>query len=293
MSTTVKNSVIQLIRRQIQHEKDLRISWFGGEPLLEKKLIKEIMTDALQHSRHSDIRIHSDMTTNAYLLDSNTFSEMLQLGVTQFQITLDGDATEHDKTRILANGRGTFDTIWQNIINTKSVTGGFELLLRIHFHEGNLSSIDKLKTQLLNEFSGDSRYKFIFKAVKKLGGKNDDQLKVISNEDRRAIIRNLNDLPSENTFASIDSHKVCYASTPNSYGIRANADIIKCTVALNKDNNRVGQLKADGSLDLNNAKMLEWTTGFFTNEPEYQKCPLQYQKRLKKQQDNIALLNIG
>ncbi|TOB10108.1 hypothetical protein, partial [Vibrio parahaemolyticus] len=47
---------------------------------------------------------------------------------------------------------------------------------------------------------------------------------------------------------------ICYASKANSFGIRANGQIVKCTVALEDERNMVGTINPDGTIDIINKK---------------------------------------
>ena len=80
------------------------IGFFGGEPLLPGNMdvIKYIISKAPSATYN--------VTTNGYYLDE--FIDILeQINVVSLQITLDGSREQHNKTRILTNGKGTFDKV--------------------------------------------------------------------------------------------------------------------------------------------------------------------------------------
>ena len=53
------------------------------------------------------------MTTNGYLLNDKLFRQFYQAGITSYQITIDG--WNHDKTRPHVSGKGTLQTIINNL----------------------------------------------------------------------------------------------------------------------------------------------------------------------------------
>jgi len=72
------------------------------------------------------------ITTNAYKLNFSTFNSLVNFGVTAYQITLDGPSEIHDQQRVLANGRGTFKTIWNNLLDIRDSNLDAKIRLRVH-----------------------------------------------------------------------------------------------------------------------------------------------------------------
>lgn len=90
----------------------LMISFYGGEPLLEFELIKRCVEYSRKHVEGKKLLFN--MTTNGTLLDDEI---MRFLAENKFQvlISLDGSKEEHDASRVYESGKGTFDTIIDNI----------------------------------------------------------------------------------------------------------------------------------------------------------------------------------
>ncbi|MNP18518.1 hypothetical protein D3C76_1110030 [compost metagenome] len=55
------------------------------------------------------------------------------------------------------------------------------------------------------------------------------------------------------------SGAVCYAAKPNSLVIGSDGKLYKCSIALDDENNQLGQLHADGSMELDTEKVARWT----------------------------------
>jgi uncharacterized protein len=83
------------------------IIFFGGEPLLRKDLIGEIIRWCEQHEPG---RFHYKVTTNGTLLDDEFLEEADRWGM-QVAISHDGIREVHDRFRVRPDGAGTFDTL--------------------------------------------------------------------------------------------------------------------------------------------------------------------------------------
>ena len=161
------------------------------------------------------------MTTNGYLLDPTTAERLIELGVKFYQISLDGHATQHDQTRKRADGSGTFDRIWQNLLALRDSSLEFEIMLRVHFSPANYDSMAQLVPSINAEFSSDSRFKVYFKAIEKLGSPNDNKFKIFDEEQKNLTKAILDQsLSSSQQIFQEEGPYVCYASKPNSLMIR-------------------------------------------------------------------------
>jgi sulfatase maturation enzyme AslB (radical SAM superfamily) len=149
MKPAVVRGVKNLMSRRAQELDRLGVSWFGGEPLLARDVIEEVMLHA--HSlkeKQPGLLVAGDMTTNAYLLDRDCFERLLDLGVTHLQIAFDGPPEHHDRKRVLAGGKGTFDRIWKNILSCRDVDRTFEILVRVHVDRENAGDIPRFWTAI-------------------------------------------------------------------------------------------------------------------------------------------------
>jgi uncharacterized protein len=104
---------------------------------------------------------------------------LYELGVREFQISLDGDGEIHYKTRRFAQGGPIFDVIWKNLLDAKETSLHFNILLRIHFHPENLLFLGSLIEKINNNFSNDSRFKVLFKEISNFGGENGKNVKTL------------------------------------------------------------------------------------------------------------------
>lgn len=86
------------------------ISFYGGEPLLQKDLVHECM----KYVRCINPNVRFNLQTNGYLLDGHFFKILRKFDST-ISISIDGPKEIHDKGRLTASGKGTFDKVMANI----------------------------------------------------------------------------------------------------------------------------------------------------------------------------------
>jgi uncharacterized protein len=255
----------------------LYIVWFGGEPLLAADLVEEIQ-EHVQSLVRDQPRIHhaASMTTNGYLLGPERFARLVALGVREYQITLDGPRDFHDRKRVTAGGGGTFDRIWENLASMRAVNADFEVLVRVHVDPENSQSIGRLVDQLGVAFGGDARFKLTLLQLSRLGGAVGHDLPVLTPEatERELTVGRARAQAHDIAIREPnESDSVCYASRANSFIIRSNGDLAKCTVALSHPENRVGRLKADGTVELDSSRMTGWLRGLWSGNEDEMECP--------------------
>lgn len=276
MKPWVVEAIKKLLVARAEDLHSLSLSWFGGEPLLARNVVLDISRHAAELSSARSIRYAANMTTNGYLLDIETAHELVEAGVNFYQISLDGYAEDHDKTRVAANGKGTFDRIIENLLAIRESNLPLTVLLRCHFSPDTVGTIDRLIAFINAEFAGDMRFRVYFKSIERLGGKNDANITryIEPVEDEvKAHLESRLAVPGQTYDIEAEEQYVCYASKPNSLMIRADGSIGKCTVALYDTRNALGRILPDGTLEIDNQKLRLWANGFATLNPDELACP--------------------
>ncbi|MFQ5601262.1 MAG: hypothetical protein ACE5G2_12015, partial [Candidatus Krumholzibacteriia bacterium] len=108
-------------------------------------------------------------------------------------------------------------------------------------------------------------------------GPNDGALPVFGEEEGRRVVRGLSRraVDLQLRHVTIEQHApICYATRGNSYVVRANGRLNKCTVALEHPNNQVGRIREDGFLDLDEPRMRTWMRGLWSQDREELECPM-------------------
>lgn len=110
---TASQSVDLLVNQG--HERDrLNIVFFGGEPLTNLPLIRQVVEYAERRGQESGKAIDFSLTTNATLLNDATidFLDAHRFGVS---VSIDGPQAIHDRNRRTVGGSGTYATVARKI----------------------------------------------------------------------------------------------------------------------------------------------------------------------------------
>jgi len=265
MPKYVVSGIKSLILKRAPELNILHLSWFGGEPLVAYDIVKEISKYAQDVANSHNFTVVGSMTTNGFNLDETRIIELDRLNIPKIQISLDGNKDAHDMTRLRANGDGTFETIWRNILvfnnlyNSGKIVNS-KIILRIHLHPRNIDSVYKLSGDI-RKYLNPECFSVHMKSIGHYGGENDKNFSVF--HDNSELLTNhqselynyLSDFHQE--FSNEDVY-VCYAAKANSFIIRGDGRIGKCTVALNNKENSIGRILENGKLDLDAEKFGAW-----------------------------------
>ena len=170
MSETTQRALELFIDARVPSLKALKFAWFGGEPLVAKDVVLRLSKYAKQKCDEHGVAFSGGLTTNAYVLDAALAQELIDLNQDFFQITLDGWQEAHDALRKRADGRGTFDTIWQNLIGLKRLSAHFEVVVRVHVRRDNQENLEILMREYAKEFFDDKRFRLDFQHLRDMGG---------------------------------------------------------------------------------------------------------------------------
>lgn len=148
MSDDVAEKLIEYIKETAQGKKKLFISWFGGEPLLCVKQIKEISAQLIDFCDKNNIEYYSELTTNGYYLDeiAETLNELM---VKDIQITLDGYNEEYLKRKNYIYCSDAWERVVNNIFLVSKL--GIHITLRMNVDRLNLDSIKQATKFLLTD----------------------------------------------------------------------------------------------------------------------------------------------
>lgn len=280
MKPEIVSAIKCLLRQRIGDLEALTVSWFGGEPLLAKDIVLDVSNFAVDlASQHARLAYRGGMTTNGYFLDYETASALADCGVREYQISLDGPREVHNETRLRADGQGTYERIWANLLAIRNSSLPVSLLLRVHFSADTVPSLLPLLEDIKTQFLTDSRFSVAVMPIGRWGGANDAAIQLMSKDKQeQAIATFLRVLFGENVsspqnLSRMDGY-VCYASRSNALVIRPNGHVGKCTLALYDERNKVGTLQPDGTIQLIPGRLAPWLRGLETLDPKVLSCPL-------------------
>jgi uncharacterized protein len=263
----------RLLERRAPGLSFLDIEWFGGEPMLASDIVEDVSAHCCALAeRYPRLSYSAGMTTNGYFLDEAAAHRLHQVGIRRYQISIDGPDEWHNTTRILANGKGSFDTIWNNLLSLRETPLDLEILLRIHLTPQNANAMPDFLDLIKTTFLEDPRFSVFLKAIARLGGPNNDRIETLSNAELPNLLDRLRRILYGDAPRSSTPY-MCYASKPNSFVIRANGIVGKCTVALEDPRNHIGVLTREGTLELNNVALRPWIRGLESLDEDTLHCP--------------------
>jgi uncharacterized protein len=279
MEGWVQEAIPKLVQAEADELQLLEVAWFGGEPTLALDVIYSLSETLIAFCGKIGASYKSQITTNAYRLSENVARRLvLECGIVQFQITLDGPCEEHNKRRHLAGGGDTFDRVYSNLLNMKSIEAPFKVIVRINFDVDNAPKMTDFINKLAADFAGDDRFVIHFFPVSRWGGSKDGSLPVCDAQIGRALKYGLLEAAVDKGFSSRIREEIqplgtaCYAADPNSIIIGADGTLYKCTVAFDDERNQVGKLQSDGSMQIDIDKFGLWVVNDGTTDHNCQQC---------------------
>lgn len=162
MGDDVINAILDFIDEKLKEKGVLQIAWFGGEPLLKFDVIEKLQTGILKIVEKKNLTFSASIITNGYLLSKEISDKLVALKVDFAQITLDGAQEEHDKSRVLQNGKPTFNKIVDNIL---SANENLEISVRVNVTKNNIDSMNGLMDYLVDAGFSKSKKRSIYFAV--------------------------------------------------------------------------------------------------------------------------------
>ncbi len=116
---------------------NLEVDMFGGEPLLNFGMIRELVAYGRQREREFDKRIAFTITTNGALLDDGSI-DFINAEFSNVVLSIDGRREVNDKMRTFEDGSGTYDTILPKFKRLVERRGEGEYYVRGTFTRANL-----------------------------------------------------------------------------------------------------------------------------------------------------------
>ncbi len=257
--------------------KTFHITFFGGEPLTHPEAVKDISRQMWEYCENfPDVTMEIGMITNGVFLTPEFVDALLPYGFEWVKITFDGDRDEHDKKRIWHNGRGTFDTIYDNL---SRIAGKLKIAIGGNFDQANYESMFSLIERLRSSpFADDifiARFKPIIDvqpdiALKREGGRLTDACNVCTyNNEQINQMQRLRQKTFESGLPIEDRPVVgpCEFHQHHSMTIGPNGLIYKCPAFVGLHNLAAGDIYHD---EFN--QYGEWQHTFTKWDSECEEC---------------------
>ncbi|MBR5960990.1 MAG: SPASM domain-containing protein [Clostridia bacterium] len=142
MDNSIQQAIIEYVRNAAKKIDKLHVAWYGGEPLLALNIVERLSDAFIEICDQHGIEYTASIVTNGYLLDRTTAKLLVDKRVRECQITIDGDREYHDQRRPHYTGKGTYDTIIKNIIDTDGIIP--TVSLRVNTDKNNPDAVNKI-----------------------------------------------------------------------------------------------------------------------------------------------------
>ena len=146
ISNNIINKILDFIDIKLSEKKysNLTVGWFGGEPLIQIKMISEASIDLIKLANKYNITYTAHMASNGLLLNSRNLEILSTCKIISIDVTLDGTKELHDVSRKLKNGKTSFDKIIKNLENFTQSNLDINISIRTNVHKENFNDIFNL-----------------------------------------------------------------------------------------------------------------------------------------------------
>ena len=149
MSSEIINSIIKYIVSKPNID-EIKITWFGGEPLMAQPQIEEFY-DTFSSVWKKEIA--SNIITTGYHINLNAIRILQKIGVKQVQITLDGLKETHNRIKYLSSGDDVFERVISNIELINNIAPEINVVIRVNLTLDNAHEYVPLYEYLIKRFN--------------------------------------------------------------------------------------------------------------------------------------------
>lgn len=110
MSFDVGKRALDFLIENSGNRRNLEVDFFGGEPLLNFEVVKQLVAYAREQEKLHDKNFRFTLTTNGVLL-SDEVMEFANREMYNVVLSLDGRKETNDRLRVTRGGKGSYDTI--------------------------------------------------------------------------------------------------------------------------------------------------------------------------------------
>ncbi|MBR3442500.1 MAG: outer membrane beta-barrel protein [Bacteroidaceae bacterium] len=237
-------AIYKFIINEVERKQLKRVilDWFGGEPLLYfDQVIYPLSLKIKKWTANNSIRFSNMITTNGSLITQQMANRMKQIGLSCFQITLDGSKKQHNAVRYSNSMRDSYSVIVRNIHLLCRTLDRPRISVRINYTQNNILDL----IRILDDFEPSVRHfltispHVVWQEARMLkeGKEQIDELKKTSQQKGYNI-----DPSIKNSHNCI----TCYTENMEQFLINYDLSVYKCT-ARNFDGSRsIGHISQAG-----------------------------------------------
>lgn len=155
LANEVADSIVTEIDRKLRSSggryRRLQVGWFGGEPLMGLRRIRQLTAELLRVADAHGVAYEAKIPTNGVAL-TEAVGRILtdELRITRIEVTLDGLGEVHDRRRPLKGGSPSFEVVYRNLrAFALRDDHSAQLVVRCNVDRDNAHHVDELINQLV------------------------------------------------------------------------------------------------------------------------------------------------
>ena len=278
MSKETQENLINFVEKKIKGKKILRVTWYGGEPMLGYNMIFDLSEKLIKIAEKNEIKYQSNMITNGYIIGEKPYliDKLISSRITTYQITLDGTPEIHNTRRCLKENpnKDTFSTIMNGIVELNSK--GLRVNVRINVDHKNWKNAEKLLE--IFEKKGLQSVGVYIAPVYDVSSKSCEgsNCSCLNNNDIFKISDDFDIILKEKGFEvfanSLNLYLRCSANSLTSFIIDPDGDFYKCFWEIGNKNSCCGSLSNEKPGKLQRFKTINYMTWEPFDFPECLDC---------------------
>ncbi|MBP5209051.1 MAG: thioether cross-link-forming SCIFF peptide maturase [Clostridia bacterium] len=147
MSFEVGRRALDFLIENSGGRRNLEVDFFGGEPLLNFDVVKQLVAYARSVEKEHNKNFRFTLTTNGVDIDDDVI-EFANREMSNVVLSLDGRKEVHDRFRVDAAGRGSYDVIVPKFQKLVQARGGKQYYMRGTFTHHNPDFLEDIKAML-------------------------------------------------------------------------------------------------------------------------------------------------
>ncbi len=258
MDIETAKAVSRFIVNNSRSLRSITLNWFGGEPLLNPKVITLITNDVTEGLKGSKTKINASLITNASLFSDDLIEiAKKQWHITNVQITFDGLKEEHEKRKNYIN----FPQSYEKTLDVvgKLLSKEINVSIRLNYDKNNVEDILNLIPLIRKRYGASPR---LHCYAYPLFNRENNPIDALIKKDEVAyydgvITHSLMESGFYNPQHVLKSRRTtgCFAVLPNSFVIHANGDLYKCSMNMKDESKSVGNVYRQVDLS---KQFIEW-----------------------------------
>jgi uncharacterized protein len=246
----IKNLIDWIVK--YKNIEQIKITWFGGEPLLAPQIINKI-TQGIKNS--SSVDIHADIITNGYYLTEENIQLLELCNVEFIQLSIDGLYDTHNSKRFTKTDKNTFDTILKNIDTFHRLRPNIKMTIRVSVDKDNMTEYPHIHQFFMERYMGNENIMiipaFIIETTKSCM-----KSCIIDELEKYKFYEQFTLLTGSRYFTyPYNPISECAIRNNNTWAIDAQGGLYKCWEILGNKAYRVGKLKKQG-VEITNITMI-------------------------------------